>query len=192
MALANSANIFSFYVRSLIISLTVSWPFSAKVCPCKDLTPRPTDRVWLYSPNSSVLIQGHLHHTRELVRSFPASLTKSDRVRKLTQPLLNISVASTLCSRLVLNLYDVATQDGTADSDSSSGSMTTGIFTTRFELSTSMDHDSRNQVKSGWVWTSPIDNGQTVLSKGHRTHHREIYITSIQNFLSCNCICTDL
>ncbi|KAI0284588.1 hypothetical protein BGY98DRAFT_523966 [Russula aff. rugulosa BPL654] len=61
-------------------------------------------------------------------------------------------VASTLCSRLVLNLYDVATQDGTTDSDYSSEPMTGGIFTTRIELGFQMDqdHDGRNEVKSGW------------------------------------------
>lgn len=57
-------------------------------------------------------------------------------------------VASTLCSRLVLNLYDVAPQDGTTDSDSSPEPRTTGILTTR---GISMDYDDSSEVKSSWV-----------------------------------------
>ncbi len=57
-------------------------------------------------------------------------------------------MTSTLCSRLVLNLYEVATPDGpTTDAGSSPDLMTAGILTTRIELGISMD-DDRSKVKS--------------------------------------------
>jgi len=71
-------------------------------------------------------------------------------LKTLTQSLLNISIASTLCSRLVLNLYDVATPDGSTDSDSSPEPMTAGILTTRIELGIFTDYDDRSEVESTW------------------------------------------
>jgi len=59
-------------------------------------------------------------------------------------------IASTLCSRLVLNLYDAAPQDGTTDSDSSFEPKTTCILTTRVELGLSMDYNGRSEVESTW------------------------------------------
>jgi len=58
-------------------------------------------------------------------------------------------IASTLCSRLILNLYDVAPQDGTTYSDSSCDSMKTGILTTHIDLGISLDYG--DEEKSTWV-----------------------------------------
>jgi len=51
-----------------------------------------------------------------------------------------ISIASTLCSRLVLNLYDAATPDDTS-SRSSREPMTTVILTVPIDLDIPMDDD---------------------------------------------------
>jgi hypothetical protein len=48
------------------------------------------------------------------------------------------SIASALCSRLVLNLYEAATPDNTV-SDSYSEPTTTAMLTTRIELGTYID-----------------------------------------------------
>lgn len=63
-----------------------------------------------------------------------------------------ISIASTLCSRLVFNLYEVATPDSTStDSESSTEPMTIGVLTTRVELDIPIDddYDNRSAVESG-------------------------------------------
>jgi len=60
-------------------------------------------------------------------------------------------IASTLCSRLVLNLYEVATPDSTMDSETSYEPTTFGeggVLTTHIELGITTDDDDRSDAES--------------------------------------------